>query len=63
MGADYSDDEMLSEYIDDIIYDQPKALNSFILEAGDIEGKGETENDFNIVTTFDGEILYKGDEY
>jgi hypothetical protein len=56
-------DEMLSEYIGDMIFDHPEILNPFTLKVGDIEGKGETENDFNIVTTFDGEILYKGGEY
>jgi hypothetical protein len=57
-------DDVLADYINDIIYDKPEALNPFILEVGDIEGKGEWENDFNIVTTFDGaEVLYKGGEY
>ena len=63
LDGDVSGD-VLADYINDIIYEKPEALSEFVLEVGDIEGKGEWENDYNIVTTFDGkEVLYEGGEY
>jgi hypothetical protein len=63
LDGDVSGD-VLSDYINDIIYEKPEALSEFVLEVGDIEGKGDWENDYNIVTTLDGaEVLYEAGEY
>jgi hypothetical protein len=63
LDGDVSGD-VLSDYINDIIYEKPEALSEFVLEVGDIEGKGDWENDYNIVTTLDGaEVLYEDGEY
>ena len=62
-GDDYTEDDKLGDILSDLLEEKPDMFDQFKLDIGDIEGKGEYENDFNIVTTFDGEILYQGGEY
>lgn len=57
----YDNDCLLSEYIGDIYFDSPelkeKIRRNHRLCPGDVEGKGEWENDYVKITTLDNEIL------
>jgi len=60
-------EEVDFEYFTDVLYehyeDHKEIFQDFVCEVGDIEGKGEWENNRSIVLTKDGETLYEGDEY
>ncbi len=62
-GKDYAEGDTLGDIIGELQDEKVELLKPFELDIGDIEGKGEYENDFNIVSTFDGEVLYEGGEY
>ncbi|RLC45450.1 MAG: hypothetical protein DRH57_07960 [Candidatus Cloacimonadota bacterium] len=62
-GEDYADGDTLGDIIVEIQDENIGLLEPFLLDIGDIEGKGEYENDYNVVSNFDGEVLYEGGEY
>jgi len=70
LGDDYSEEDEFSDYIGDIFMEKEHSklkedlLEECELEAGDIYGKGETENDYiKIVSASEDEILYEDGEY
>ena len=60
----YDNETELLEYISEI-FDENKEelLEPFKCEIDDIEGKGEWENDYNLVMTMQEEVLYDKGEY
>ena len=67
LADNYDNDCYLSEYIDEIYSESPelkeKIRSKHLLHPGDIEGKGEWENDYVKVTTLDGEVLFEDGIY
>ena len=51
------------ELLNNYFKDNTSAFSDFICVIGDIEGKGEYENDFNIITNKFGKELYSSAEY
>ena len=51
------------DYLSDIMWKKLEILEPFLLEVGDIEGRGWAEFEWSIVTDYDNEELYRGESY
>ena len=63
---DVTEDDLLDlfqDFLSEEFEAQPALFEEFVLEVGDVEGKGESENDYNIISTKDNTLLYEGGEY
>lgn len=64
---DYDNDCLLSEHISDIYSESPelkeKIRSNHLVYPGDVEGKGEWENDYVKITTLDGKVLFEDGIY
>ena len=67
LGTHWSSELQLSDIISDIFCEadelKEKILRNHMLYPGDIEGKGEWENDFVKITDLTGEVLFEGGAY
>jgi hypothetical protein len=63
MGDEYDEDYTISDISQEIFEENPSLLSDKIADVMDIEGKGEYENDYSLITDRDFNVLYEAGEY